>query len=424
MSDSVMSIEDISKLYRIGVVGSRSFKADLNSWWQNTVLKKKTPEYDITNYSEKNRFGDYIWALKNVSFEIKQGQSWGIVGPNGAGKSTLLKILSRIIRPTEGRVFGTGKISSLLEVGIGFDAELSGRENIFLSGNLLGMTKNDIKRQLDDIVHFSGVGHFLDTPVKRYSSGMYVRLAFAVAAHLSPDILIVDEVLAVGDAEFQQMCLDKMKAASKTHGRTILFTSHNAQSILNLCSHAIYLDHGNLICSGEVKPVVNRYLSSFQKKFLKQSWPNPSEAPGNEYIRMSSIEFIPHLLQSSNTIDIRTPLTIKFKFRNLRDELNLMVGLHMFTYAGDCVFDVCCERSDFSKGILEAECLIPGNFLNDGSYFFSIIFVKDGFEQLYYFENCLHVDVEDYRGNIKWEGRWMGIVRPKFDFTLKQAEVA
>src|ERR1700712_2659024 len=245
MSDLIIQAEKISKLYRLGTLDTGSLKQDMKLWWDTRVLKKKNSFFDILDDTNGDAVSsNYIWSLKNVSFDIRQGEVWGIIGHNGAGKSTLLKVLSRIIRPTEGVVRGRGKISSMLEVGTGFDRELSGRENIYISGYMLGMKKADIKRNFDEIVDFSGVGQFLDTPVKRYSSGMYVRLAFAVAAYLEPDILIVDEVLAVGDAEFQKKSLGKMKEVSTQKGRTIIFVSHSMNAITNLCQKAMWLQKG------------------------------------------------------------------------------------------------------------------------------------------------------------------------------------
>ena len=232
MSDIAIQVENISKLYRLGTIGSGSLRRDMQWWWERQVLNKENPNNYIRG-GKKVDNTELIWALKNVDFEIKEGETLGIIGQNGAGKSTLLKILSRIVKPTEGIVRGRGSISSLLEVGTGFHAELTGRENIFISGHILGMKKTEISSKFDEIVDFAGVGAFIDTPVKRYSSGMYVRLAFAVAAHLEPDILIVDEVLAVGDAEFQKKCLGKMNDATSKSGRTIIFVSHNLQAVQN-----------------------------------------------------------------------------------------------------------------------------------------------------------------------------------------------
>lgn len=235
MSEVIIKAENISKSYRLGKIGTGSLKRDIMRWWQHNLLKKETSYFGPKEEYENNK-DDNFWALKDINFEINEGEVWGIIGRNGAGKSTLLKILSRITRPTGGTIRGYGKISSLLEVGTGFHPELTGRENVFLSGHFLGMNKKEVRKNFDDIVEFSGVEKFLDTPVKRYSSGMYVRLAFAVAAHLDPDILIVDEVLAVGDAEFQKKCLGKMKDVVHSKGRTIIFVSHNMQAVNSLCS--------------------------------------------------------------------------------------------------------------------------------------------------------------------------------------------
>ncbi|HYC27756.1 MAG TPA: ABC transporter ATP-binding protein, partial [Chitinophagaceae bacterium] len=336
---------------------------------------------------------------------------------NGAGKSTLLKIFSRITRPTEGTIRGRGKISSLLEIGTGFHHELSGRENIYISGHMLGMKKRHIQQKFDEIVEFSGVEQFLDTPVKRYSSGMYVRLAFAVAAHLEPDILIVDEVLAVGDAEFQRKCIGKMKEVSAQDGRTILFVSHNMQAIANLCTRAVLLQKGRINAEGTPSQVINQYFSSFRDQVLRHEWTG-NDAPGNDHITMQSVELVPELPEGTTHIDIRTPLTVKFRFINHDDNIPLATGLHLFTAAGECIFDVSTDSVVHRAGVIEGQCKIPGNFLNDGSYYFSIIFVKDTSQELYYFENCLQFDVEDYRENIAWYGKWMGYVRPKFPFTL------
>jgi len=421
MSNTVIKAENISKLYRLGTLGTGSLKQDIKLWWQSQILKTKDPFFQTgTNTSGDPISNGYLWALKGVSFEINEGDVLGIIGRNGAGKSTLLKILSRIIRPTEGNVKGKGKISSLLEVGTGFDQELTGRENIIISGYTLGMKKEQIRKHFDEIVDFSGVESFLDTPVKRYSTGMYVRLAFAVAAHLDPDILIVDEVLAVGDAEFQKKCLGKMKDVSSKKGRTIIFVSHNMQALSSLCSKAIWLNKGNIVGSGDTYSVVNNYLSAYQRKLLKQEWHPHQDAPGNQFITMLSVELIPHLSNPLDPIDIRTPLTVKFRFHNRSHQVMLSTGLHLFTLSGECIFDVCCDAEIHDEGIVEGECQIPGNFLNDGSYYFSIIFMKDTSESLYYFEECLHFDMEDFRDNIKWYGKWQGYVRPKFPFKLKQ----
>ncbi|WP_448702958.1 ABC transporter ATP-binding protein [Mucilaginibacter sp. AW1-3] len=263
MGNSVISVENLSKQYRLGEIGTGSMVNDLNRWW-HTVRGKEDPYLKIGETNDRTTAGDsqYVWSLKDINFEISQGDAVGIIGRNGAGKSTLLKILSRVTQPTTGGVKVKGRIASLLEVGTGFHPDLSGRENIFLNGAILGMRKEEIKRKFDEIVDFAGVERYIDTPVKRYSSGMYVRLAFAVAAHLESEILIVDEVLAVGDAEFQKKCLGKMSDVSKGEGRTVLFVSHSMASIKALCNRAILLDKGTIKHDGDIARAIDLYLDN------------------------------------------------------------------------------------------------------------------------------------------------------------------
>jgi lipopolysaccharide transport system ATP-binding protein len=266
MSNIVLSVENLWKQYRLGVTGASSLREDVSRWLAK-LRGKEDPTLKIGETNDReNLKGEYVWALQDISFEVKQGEVLGIIGKNGAGKSTLLKILSKVTTPTKGRVRTKGRIASILEVGTGFHPELTGRENIFLNGAILGMTKNDIRSKFDEIVEFSGVGKYIDTPVKRYSSGMYVRLAFAVAAHLEPEILIIDEVLAVGDAEFQKKCLGKMKDVSG-EGRTVLFVSHNMGAVRGLCTKALLMKNGKLEQHGEVDRVISSYLTNPTGKF-------------------------------------------------------------------------------------------------------------------------------------------------------------
>ncbi|MEO6220142.1 MAG: ABC transporter ATP-binding protein [Ginsengibacter sp.] len=424
MGEIILEVEGISKLYRLGTIGTGSLKQDLNYWWTTSVLKKENPFFQMANSNSAKTANQFLWALKDVSFEMNQGETLGIIGANGSGKSTLLKIISRIVGPTTGTIKGKGKVSSLLEVGTGFSAELSGRENIYVSGYILGMKKHEIKNKFDEIVAFSGIEKFIDTPVKRYSSGMYVRLAFAVAAHLEPDILIVDEVLAVGDADFQKKCLGKMREVSQTEGRTILFVSHSMQAVSNLCDKAMWLQNGQKKDFGDVSSVVNKYIAGIQLHQLRQNWDDIEGAPGNEFIRIKNVELIPHLKNVDDPLDIRVPLTFKFSFWNIVDNTLLSTGFHLFSYSGECIFDIPSPPEYFDKGLVNGECTIPGNFLNDGSYFISLIIVKDTSVQLYYFEECISFDLEDYRGDIKWYDKWSGAVRPNFPFRLSKAEDA
>lgn len=422
MSEIIIQAENISKMYHLGTIGSGSLRRDMQHWWDRKIFNKQDPNQYIMG-GEKIDNNEFVWALKNIDFELKQGEALGIIGHNGAGKSTLLKILSRIIKPTEGIVRGRGRISSLLEVGTGFHADLTGRENIFISGHILGMKKAEIQQKFDEIVDFSGISAFIDTPVKRYSSGMYVRLAFAVAAHLEPDILIIDEVLAVGDADFQKKCLGKMNDASSKSGRTVIFVSHNLQAVTNLCSQALWLDKGSIRSRGNTKLVINDYLNTLLKKNWIKQFSTINEAPGNDFIRVLYVELIPQFKDTNAVIDIRTSLTIKFRFYNGFDDIMLAAGVHLFTISGECIFDVSDDPILCKKGIVEGECKIPGNFLNNGSYYISIIFVENSSKQLYYYEECLSFEVEDFRENMNWYGQWMGYVRPKFPVKLTQFEI-
>ncbi|MBK8928333.1 MAG: ABC transporter ATP-binding protein [Chitinophagaceae bacterium] len=259
MAETVIEIHKLSKLYRLGQVGSGTLRNDLHRWWQ-MARGKEDPFLKLGQENIRDQKGsEFVWALKDISFEVCKGEVLGIIGKNGAGKSTLLKILSRVTSPTTGYFKAKGRIASLLEVGTGFHPELSGRDNIFLNGAILGMTKNEIKRKFDAIVDFAGVERYIDTPVKRYSSGMYVRLAFAVAAYLESEILIVDEVLAVGDMEFQKKCIGKMSEVSESEGRTVLFVSHNMGTLISLCKHGIIMQNGTVVYNGSMQDAISNY---------------------------------------------------------------------------------------------------------------------------------------------------------------------
>jgi len=264
---TVIKIENVSKQYKLGSIGTNTLKGDLQRWWYNMrglpdptlMIGQENSLRKVNSNNEINY--EYVWALKDINFEVQQGEVLGIIGKNGAGKSTLLKLLSRVTAPTTGSIKVKGRIASLLEVGTGFHPELTGIENIFLNGAILGMTKSEIQNKLEEIIDFAGIAKYIDTPVKRYSSGMYVRLAFAVAAHLEPEILIVDEVLAVGDAEFQKKALGKMQAVSRNEGRTVLFVSHNMQAVATLTNKAILLKNGNIVHEGKTSDVVGEYIN-------------------------------------------------------------------------------------------------------------------------------------------------------------------
>lgn len=397
-----ISIENISKKY---ILSHKKKK------YQN--LKESVSGFlgELFTSKDEEETKEVFWALRNVSFDIEQGDRIGIVGSNGAGKSTLLKILSRITEPTSGQVKVNGRMASLLEVGTGFHPELTGRENIFLNGAILGMKQNEIRSQFDEIVSFAGIEKFLDTPVKRYSSGMYVRLGFAIAAHLEPEILIVDEVLAVGDSEFQKKCLGKMKDVSSS-GRTILFVSHNSTAIQGLCNKAAFLQKGNLVKYGEVGEVLHDYMTSISKFQLQQNWETPEEAPGTDQVRIKNIEVVPEFINGSKNIDVRTPLKINIEFWNMLESAHLNLSMFLYNMTGECVFNVGSQAKTFSKGLIKGMLEIPANFLNDGSYYISVMIVKDTADPIYFMEDAISFDVADWREGTNWYGKWPGAVRP------------
>ena len=413
---TVIEAENISKRYIIDHIKGNA-KGNTLSEVVTDNIKNLFSKKDEDKVSHED-----FWALKEVSFKIEQGDRVGIIGSNGAGKSTLLKVLSRITEPTEGKITIKGRVASLLEVGTGFHPELSGRENIFLNGAMLGMKREVIKQHFDAIVDFAGVEKFLDTPVKRYSSGMYVRLGFAISAHLEPEILIVDEVLAVGDAEFQRKCLGKMKDAS-TSGRTILFVSHNLTAVQGLCNKAMFLRKGQMIEMGETNQVLATYLSHVQKTALETWWLTPEEAPGNDNARLKSVKLIPEFIDNQKHIDVRTPFKIQLEFWNMMDGANLNISLHLNSLTGECIFNIGTISKWFEKGIIYAECEIPGNYLNDGSYSISFMVVKDTSTAVFNFEEALIFEIEDHRVGTSWYGKWPGYVRPKIDFPITQLEL-
>lgn len=420
MSEIAIKVENISKAYRLGL---KETKHDTLSASMVSFLKAPLNNFrklrNLSHIRTDSLDEDVFWALKDINFEVKRGEAIGLIGKNGAGKSTLLKILSQITEPSSGQIDIYGRVASLLEVGTGFNPELTGRENVYLNGTILGMSKREINLKFDEIVDFSGVEKFIDTPVKRYSSGMKVRLAFAVAAHLEPEILIVDEVLAVGDAEFQKKCLGKMQDVSNNDGRTVLFVSHNLQAVQNLCSTAILLKNGRISDMGESSRVINHYLSKESSNLIFQNWNTPEEAPGNDKVRVKSIELIPEK-SPDQPIDVRTPLRVRFAFWNFVDNIKLSLSLHFYSIAGDCIFDVSSNAEHFDNGLIEGECFIPGNFLNDGVYTISMLIVKDTFSTVYNHREGLVFEVKDYRENTAYFGKWIGAVRPKLPFVIKK----
>lgn len=315
MSDIAIKFENISKQYRLGKIGTGTLSHDLKRWWTVSVRRREDPYLKIGSVNDRSTKADseYVWALRDINLEVKQGEVLGIIGKNGAGKSTLLKLLSRVTTPTTGRILSTGRIASLLEVGTGFHPEMTGRENIHMNGSIMGMSKAEVTRKFDEIVDFAGVAKYIDTPVKRYSSGMTVRLGFAIAAHLEPEILVVDEVLAVGDAEFQKKAVGKMQSVSKQNARTVLFVSHNMDSIINICDHCILFNNGSINKYGPVEEVVDYYLKSSRNEqdvndVVISSIHRRKRCMGNiEYTRIRRY--------SERYLAINEPLVINLEFR-------------------------------------------------------------------------------------------------------------
>jgi lipopolysaccharide transport system ATP-binding protein len=414
----VIKAEHISKQYRLGQVGTGTLSHDLKRWW--ALARGKEDPYlkvGVENDRTRKATSEYAWAVRDISFEICQGDTIGIIGKNGAGKSTLLKLLSRVTSPTQGEIKIKGRIASLLEVGTGFHPELTGRENIYMNGAILGMTKKEITRKFDEIVDFAGVAMYIDTPVKRYSSGMYVRLAFGVAAHLEPEILIVDEVLAVGDAEFQKKCLGKMNDVA-SHGRTIIFVSHNMQAVQGLCKSAMYLKSGKVVDIGPTDKVINNYLSREVKNCLERKWNLDDDAPGNDKIKLLSAEIILDSTEDGAVIDVNTAFDIRFGFHNNVENQMVNLSFFLYTASGICVFNVGTVAQRLTKGHHSSTLRIPAKLLNDDVYTINLFFVKDTASVLYKTEDLLTFEVVDGQRDVAWYGKWPGAVRPALDFTV------
>ncbi len=368
-----------------------------------------------------------IWALKDVSFNVDQGEVLGVIGRNGAGKSTLLKVLTRITTPTEGRAEIRGRVSSLLEVGTGFHPELTGRENVFLNGAILGMKRREIIRKLPDIIEFSGIEQFLDTPVKRYSSGMYVRLAFSVAAHLEPEILLVDEVLAVGDADFQRRCLGRMEDVGGT-GRTVLFVSHNMQAIAQLCDRVILLERGGVVLDGPSTEVVAHYLQMGHGSTSEQAWPDLAQAPGDDLVRIRRIRVVEEDGSRTDTVDVRRPVGIEIELTVLRDGRPIFPKIKLFNAKGDVAFNAMDTGPRWSEprppGDYTATAWIPGNLLNEGLISVHVDICSIGTTKLFHHAAArdlisfhVHDPGEGGSASGPYRGQLQGVVRPLLEWT-------
>jgi len=403
----VIRAENLSKLYYLGGAKADSLRDAVMNFVSRPVRSK-----------EKNE----LWALRDVSFSLEEGETLGIIGNNGAGKSTLLKILSRITKPTGGSVELHGRVGSLLEVGTGFHNELTGRENIFLNGAILGMRRAEIEKKFDEIVAFSEIEKFLDTPVKHFSSGMYMRLAFAVAAHLEPEILIVDEVLAVGDASFQKKCLNKMKDVSQT-GRTVIFVSHDTQAVNRLCRRVIWLRNGSLVKDGATNEVVVAYLREQSKTGAEKSWSKLETSPGNEITKLRRVRVCNEAGETASSIDVRRPVGVEMTYDVLQAGRVLVANLHFYNEQGVCLFisqDLDNEWRFCPRliGTYLSTVWIPGNFLAEGTVF--VTAAATTFQPLHvHFDEreavAFHV-IDNFEGDSTrgdYTGILPGVVRPR-----------
>jgi len=431
MSNIAIRVEDLGKQYRLGEIGTGTISHDLNRWWSR-VRGKEDPFAKIGEVNDRTTKGksDYVWALRDVNFEVKAGEVLGIVGRNGAGKSTLLKILSKVTAPTTGRIKVQGRIASLLEVGTGFHPDLTGRENVYLNGAILGMSKSEINRKFDEIVDFSGVERYIDTPVKRYSSGMYVRLAFAVSAFLEPEILIVDEVLAVGDAEFQKKCLGRMQDVSRNDGRTILFVSHNMAAVSNLCTSTVFMRNGTLQSMGPTDKIIEEYIS--YGKFSE----GRIFAEDIQFTRRCSKASLKDVSIISNgeitsSVDIKNDVIVEMQYQILVDGAVVWPSVHLLDNMGTCILATFPARSatigvdeffgkPLNKGLYKTRLIIPGSFLNEKNYSISAFLVPEDVNDMEVAEEVLSFSVTD-TGEMRKEygGDWIGLIRPKMAWSTE-----
>jgi lipopolysaccharide transport system ATP-binding protein len=427
MSINAIKVEKLSKRYRIGYEKqARDTFAEVITDWVSRPIKNYRRLRSLTQFGQSNEEAeDIIWALRDVSFEIKPGEVIGVIGQNGAGKSTLLKILSRITYPTSGIVELNGRVSSLLEVGTGFHPELTGRENVYLNGTILGMTRDEINRKFDEIVDFSGVSKFIDTPVKFYSSGMGVRLAFSVAAHLEPEILLIDEVLSVGDAAFQKKSLGKMEEVSK-EGRTVLFVSHNMGAIRSLCSRGMLLEEGALVKDDDVDQVINSYLSSKDVSTAGRLGWSEAEAPQDKELILFGIELISESGEVKTTFQIDESFEIRIHYEIREEVKNLRLYLRFKTTMGETVFAT-YEDAQIQEGFnrkpgrYTAICKIPPNILNNLTYRINIGFDSPGHKVLIPGREYLEVDIIDTSDGYRYvKGAFDGPIRPVVDWNVEE----
>jgi len=425
MSNTIIRVENLSKAYQLGEFSTGTLSRDISRKWA-MMRGKEDPYLKIGETNDRTSQGvsDIVWSLKDLSFDIEQGDAIGIIGRNGAGKSTLLKVLSRVTTPTTGSIKVKGRIASLLEVGTGFHPELTGKENIFLNGAILGMRKAEIKKHFDAIVEFAGVERYIDTPVKRYSSGMYVRLAFAVAAHLESEILIVDEVLAVGDAEFQKKCLGKMNDVSKKEGRTVLFVSHNMASISNLCTKSILLKHGMLQDFDETGVIIDRYIRSGKENQAQVMGDAINVNKTCSRANFEALRMVSGTRGITSNFGINEEISIEFEYEILEDNAKVYPSIHLLDSMGTCILSTFNGPSaslvfdeyfgkPLKRGIYKSVCKIPPYFLNTKNYSISAFLVPESMDDLGIAEQVLSFAVEE-TGEMRKEytGEWWGLIRP------------
>lgn len=418
--NSAIIFENVGKQYRLGLVGTGSLQHDINRWWQTAILRREDPYLKIGEINDRSTKGhsDYVWALKDISFKVEQGDVVGIIGKNGAGKSTLLKLLSHITAPTTGHITYRGRIASLLEVGTGFHPEMTARQNIYMNGSIMGMTRHEIDRKLDEIVDFAGIERYLDTPVKRFSSGMTVRLGFAVAAFLEPEILVVDEVLAVGDAEFQKKAIGKMQEVSSGGGRTVLFVSHNMAAVKKLCKQGMFLENGMVKFVGDIKEAVDNYISGSDNISSNVYFEDLSTAPGNDNIRIRSFEVTP---VEGSVINVESGIHFKLVFQNYKPNIILDATMELRTLDDIVVFHsgkVVSPEKDSKVGEYTVEFSMPPFYINTGKYKVRIWF---GEAQRYVLWGT-YEHVFEIENTLTGQGYNMatlpGILKPRFDFNV------
>lgn len=422
---AIIRVEDLCKQYRIGAANAYP---DTLREVLTGALRAPFRRNDGRKDLSTDGSGDTFWALKHVGFEVAPGEIVGIVGRNGAGKSTLLKVISRITEPTKGRIRIYGTVASLLEVGTGFHPELSGRENIFLNGAVLGMKRAEIARKFDEIVAFAELEKFIDTPVKRYSSGMYVRLAFAVAAHLEPDILIIDEVLAVGDAAFQKKCLGKISAVA-LQGRTVLFVSHNMVAVKSLCTRAILLQFGLLVEDGDPARVVNQYLGAGRVSRAETVWADPMLAPGTTAFRLHSVRVRNNAGEITSELSTREPFSVDVEYVNLSAGSALGATVLLYNSEGVHVLSSLSNREPnwhgraFPKGLFRSTCHFPSNLLPEGRFDVSVLVWANNYtishREDYVVEFEMHESID---ARADYFGDWAGVVRPLLDWETQCLE--